>query len=190
MPVATSKTKLNIPEGVREAVLVHVVDIGTQFSEMFQSKSKKVILSFEISGLTNSDGAPVLVSKFYTLSISPKSALRRDLEGLLGRSLIEKKLELKTLLGTPVLIQLTKSESNGKERTNITNVMQIPGKKKLPHVSDLISFDITDHVIPESIPEWIREYILKSEEYGQGGFEGDYPENDEAPGEESGLQPF
>ena len=141
-------------------------------------------MTWEIPSCLNSDGEPVTISKFYTLSISQKAALRRDIENMLNTKLKEKHLELKDLLGTPALLQLTKSENGGKERTLITAVMQLPNKKKITPFHDLISFDITDKSIPSGVADWIKEYIYKSEEWTSGSDGERDSEDDEYPIEE------
>jgi hypothetical protein len=95
MPVAKAKTQVQLPEGIVEAVLVQVVDIGTHTSERFKTKSRKVVLVWEIPSFLTSEDTPILISKIYTLSISAKAALKRHVESLLGTSLKEKEFELK-----------------------------------------------------------------------------------------------
>src|SRR5688572_414981 len=88
--VATAKSEGTnfqpAPAGVHQAVCVDVVDLGI-LDVTWQGQTKKqhkVNVAWQINE-DRDDGKPFLVFKRYTLSLSEKANLRKDLESWRGR---------------------------------------------------------------------------------------------------------
>lgn len=78
------KEKEILKEGTYQAVLYAIVDLGTQWSEKFATRSRKIRFSFEIPSemrvfKKELGEQPMALHKEYTLSFSEKSNLRKDL---------------------------------------------------------------------------------------------------------------
>jgi hypothetical protein len=115
------------PVGTHVARCVKVIDIGTQKGE-YQGKAtfkRQVIVGWELGELMES-GAPFVVSKFYTASLSEKANLRADLKNWRGRDFTDEELsgfDAKNILGKPCMLSLT---TNDKGKVRVTGVMALP----------------------------------------------------------------
>lgn len=132
-----------VPTGMHLARCYRVVDLGTQKSEYKGEITypHKIMLQFEVHG-EHDDGTPLVtdknepmsISKNYTLSLSDKANLRKDLQAWRGREFSAEELrgfDIKNILGAWAMITVGKSiGSNGKEYTNILNVNPVPKSLK------------------------------------------------------------
>lgn len=188
-----------VPPGMHLARCYRIVDLGTQKSE-FQGETKylaKIMMVFEVHGeddvgnkLLTSKGEPMTISKNYTLSLSEKSNLRKDLQNWRGREFTQDELrgfELKNVLGHWAMISVAKSTgNNGKEYTNIMSVNPVHAvvkKNGLPEghnkaglfmigSPDMEMFETFGKNLQEKIkssPEW--QAIEKSRSKNGSGFE-------------------
>lgn len=161
-----------IPEGVYVAVPYSIVDIGEQFSERFNNSLRKVMITWELpQELIDVQGElkPRCISKEYTLSLSEKSNLRRELESWRGKKFNDEELlgwDLKNILGKGCQIQIL---HNDKGYANISAIMSLPkGTKIDPPINDIVYFDLEEENALEQIgklPNWVQEKIRKSETY-------------------------
>jgi hypothetical protein len=164
-----------VSEGVHVAICYSVVDLGMQYSEMYGKASRKILITHEIPEETitiEGKEMPRAISKEYTLSLSEKSTLRKDLEAWRGRTFTEAELEgfdLANIIGKGCQIQVIHKESGGKTYANIASIMGLPkGMKVGETVNEHIYFDLEN---PESlsllgkIPQWVQDKIKKSETY-------------------------
>ncbi len=164
-----------INEGVHVAICYSVIDLGMQYSEMFGKSSRKILITFEVPDETiviDGKDLPRAISKEYTLSLSEKSNLRKDLQAWRGRVFTETELEgfdLVKLIGIGCQIQIIHTQKNGGIYSNIASIMGLPkGVKVGDTVNEHIYFDLES---PESlsllgkIPQWIQDKIKKSETY-------------------------
>jgi hypothetical protein len=132
-----------VPPGMHLARCYRVVDLGTQKIEwQGQIKHlKKIKVQFEVHGedeqgnaLVTNKGEPMSISKNYTLSLSEKANLRKDLQGWRGRDFTPDELrgfELKNILDKWAMLSVAKSMgNNGKEYTNIMSVNPVPAAIK------------------------------------------------------------
>ena len=130
---------VSAPIGMHLARCYRVIDLGTQKTS-YKGTEKflhKIMIQFEIWS-EDEDGKPTLtdkgepmsISKNYTLSLSDKAALRRDLKTWRGREFTSEELkgfELKNILGAWAMLSIVKSAGDdGKEYTNIEAVMSVP----------------------------------------------------------------
>lgn len=164
-----------ISQGVHVAVCYSVIDLGLQYSEMFSKSTRKILITLEIPEETitvEGKELPRAISKEYSLSLSEKSTLRKDLEAWRGKAFTEAELEgfdLAAIVGKGCQIQVIHKESGGKTHANIASIMGLPkGVKVGDTVNEHIYFDLET---PESlsllgkIPQWIQDKIKKSETY-------------------------
>lgn len=171
-----------VPAGVFAARCWSMVDLGTQRVE-YQGDVKyqrKVQIGWELFGedengeaLVTDDGLPMVISKRYTLSLSPKSRLRPDLEAWRGRPFSDeeaKGFDLHALIGAPCMINVTHTERNGKTYSNVASLTPIPKalRDTLPADGNEPRFYVIsdrDNAVFQSFHEKLRETIMQSEEW-------------------------
>lgn len=164
-----------IPEGVYTAVAYSIIDMGLQYSEMYQKSTRKVMVTWELPDETiEVDGQqkPRAISKEYSLSLADKANLRKDLEAWRGKKFTDDELsgfDLRNVMGRGCQVQIVHTEKNGKQYANINAIMALPkGMKVALPVNDTIYFDMSE---PDTlnlltkIPQWIQDKITKSETY-------------------------
>jgi len=139
----TTSTFKPVPPGMHLARCYRVVDLGTQKTEyMGVAKERQMIMiNWEVHGeddegkpLLTPKGEPMSVSKNYSNTLAPKSALRKDLSSWRGRDFTSDELkgfELKNLLGVWCMVTIVTSiGQDGKEYTNIDSVNPVPSAIK------------------------------------------------------------
>lgn len=156
------------PEGTHLGICYSVIDLGLQFNEKFSNTSHKVMLSFEFPDEKMADDRPFVISKAYTLSLSKKSNLRRDLESWRGKIFTEKELlgfDLGNILGKACLINVIHSQVENKTYANIAAMMPLPKGTVIPKlINARIYYEIEKHneSVFVGIPEWIQKIIKKA----------------------------
>ena len=163
-----------VPEGVYIGTCVWVIDLGDQWSEIYQKTQRKVMLTWEIAGETveiDGEQKPRIISKEYTLSLSKKATLRQHLEAWRGRRFSDEELkafDLINILGTNCQIQIQHNE-NG--YADVASIMKVPNGFSLKNQdADTIYFDWEDprcFDLFENIPDWIINKIKKSYTYAE-----------------------
>lgn len=114
------------PTGVHQAVCVDVVDLGV-LDVTWQGQTKKqhkVNVAWQINE-DRDDGKPFLVFKRYTLSLSEKATLRKDLESWRGRKFTrdeEMGFDLETVVGVNCLLNITHNQVGDKTYANVASV--------------------------------------------------------------------
>lgn len=119
------------PAGVHQAVLVDVVDLGILDVTWkgTNKKQHKVNFAWQINE-DRDDGKPYLVFKRYTLSLSEKANLRKDLESWLGRKFTrddEMGFDVELLIGRNCLLNINHNTPNGGDKTyaNVVSIMPL-----------------------------------------------------------------
>ena len=157
--------------GVYTGIASAIIDLGIQENSMFAKKQRKVMIVWNIVGETvkiNDEEKPRVISKEYTMSLSEKSTLRRDLQAWRGKPFTTEELngfDLANILNVPCQIQINQEDKNGKTYTIIAGIMSIPKGMKVEKLENTYVFDMTDPttwVYYDSIPNWIKEKIKKS----------------------------
>jgi len=174
---------IQVPPGMHLAMCYRIIDLGTQQTEyMGQTKHQpKVMFQFEVHGeddaggpLLTSAGDPLSVSKNYTLSLSEKSNLRKDLQTWRGKEFTEEELkafDLKNVLGQWCMLSITHREYNGKVYCNIENVNPVPSamrKAGLPeghNEAKIFSIRDADMELFEKFSDYIKDKIKASPEW-------------------------
>lgn len=181
-----SGTFILAPEGTHIARCYGFVDLGTQQVE-FQGESKlqeKCLLSWELPNALIEEegelkGKPYGVSRRFTTSIHPKSALRPLLESWRGKQFTPEEelgFDLLNVVGVPCMINVGHEERNGKTYANVNSVMALPKGTVCPdQINPTVKFSIPDNVSESGIFEseaflalsdGLRGVIEKSLEYG------------------------
>jgi hypothetical protein len=129
-PAPTSRASFTpAPEGLHLAVCCDVVDLGIVASK-FGDKAK-CRLVFQLEAVNPATGRRHDCRKLYTLSLHPKAALRKDLEGWRGRKFAVADLQfgfnLNKLLGANCQLQVVHDvDDDGARWANITAILPAP----------------------------------------------------------------
>lgn len=156
-----------VPAGTHPAYCYAVIDIGHQSSPF--GVKPQVILCFEFPTETvdiDGEKKPMIMSSFYTASISAKANLRADLEAWRGRSFTPEELkgfELKNVIGKPCTVSVFHNE-DGKAR-----IKSVGASMKGIQVAEMYNkplwFDLDAHGTSsqeyEQVPDWIKDIIKK-----------------------------
>jgi hypothetical protein len=163
-----------IEEGVHVGVIINIIDLGTQKNEIFFNEARKVLITWELPNETiNIDGEerPRVKSKIYTSSLHEKGKLRVDLEAIRAKKFtydeLENGFDIFEMLGSNCQLQVEHKDSGF---ANIVSVMSMPKwiGGKLLATSLEKTYEISNDVIPEYIPQWAQDIIEKSKEYNMG----------------------
>ena len=104
-----------VPKGLQQAILVHIIDYGThkKVFEGIESEKREVRLGFlfprhtmEIEG----EQKPLMLSKWCTLSLHPKSALHEVASSMLGEQL-PPTFDITSLVGRNCMINVVHDTS-------------------------------------------------------------------------------
>ena len=170
-----------IPAAVHIAVCYGLVDLGTQWSEKFKKSAHKILVLWEIPGCRGEferDGQklnlPRAISRRYTLSLSEKANLRRDLESWRGKKFTAPELagfDVQAVLGAACQMQIVHEVgSDGKTYSQISAIMALPKGTPRPKPENptlAFSFEGVTSLpaLPPNMPGWIREIIGESAEW-------------------------
>ncbi len=158
------------------AVCVLIADLGDQYNEKFKNVQRKVVFSFDIPSETvvyEGEERPRQLSKWYTFSTNKKSGLYKALNAWLNTNMSEDELseiDLFSLIGQGCQVQVTASDDGS--HNNIQNIMALPKGTPAP-VSDTptVTYDIDEDWFTgekwEGLPEWVKNAVMKSEQYQQ-----------------------
>ena len=169
------KTMELLAEGQYVGRCVWVIDIGTHEGEMFGPKHQ-VVLGWELPEERRQYGdgpeEPVVITKYYTLSLNEKANLRRDLQQWRGKSFDSEELagfDLEKLIGVPCLITIThEAKRNGEKRAAVSGLSKVPGGVTVPPQQTKVkTFSFGDPALNvlELMPEWLQAKIRSSAEY-------------------------
>jgi len=167
------------PIGNHLARCVRMIHIGTA-EETIQGtvkKLNKVKLSWELPDETHvfkeENGAePFTVSKEYTLSMSDRANLRKDLESWRGKGFTEKQAEefdITVLLGIPCMINVIHktAKSSGNNYVVVSGITPLPKRVECPEqVIPSFEFNYDDKFSNfEQLDEWTQNKIKETDEY-------------------------
>ena len=159
--------------GSYAATCYRIIDIGTQRGEYMgvANEQHKCIIGFELDELMSTGehaGKPFVVGKFYTVSLSEKANLRRDLEGWRGRAFTDEELngfDSKNLLGKPCMLSIVKTD---KGKTKIASISKMPKGMTAPALvneQQYFSLQNFDQAVFDSLSDGIKKLIVQSPEY-------------------------
>lgn len=164
-------------QGTYPARLFGLIDLGHQSSvwEGQEKTAHKILLQFEITDAENrrADGTAHTISRRFTASLHPKSALRKFMDAWRGKPLNETELrgfDLKTLLGVPCLVGIIHETKADKVFANMSSIMRLP-KGFAPGVDTepLIHFDLSapDWAVYAALPSRLQDQIAASPEFAR-----------------------
>lgn len=124
-----TKAFLPAPEGTHQAVCIDVIDKG--LLEVKWNGSTKLQHKADVAwqiGEARDDGKRFVVYKRYTMSLSEKANLRKDLESWRGKPFTEDELkgfDVEKLIGVNCLINVQHRKSGDKTYANVVAVMPL-----------------------------------------------------------------
>jgi len=166
-----------IEQGNYQAVCYSVINLGTQHW-VYQgkpNKGRKILITWEIPELRiewEKDGVkmngPKVIGKEYTLSLSDKANLRKDLKSWRGKDFTAEELkgfDLFTVIGANCLLQIIHNDKGYAQISTVSGLVK--GMARVKPENPVIKYDMTGDPtnIPAEIPTWIAEKIKKSDEY-------------------------
>ena len=170
-----------IPAGVYVAVCYGLIDLGTHHNATFGNEAHKVLIQWEVPDVRGDferDGEkvnlPRAISKRYTLSLSEKANLRRDLESWRGRKFTAAELagfDLKAIMGTACQLQVTHdTNKEGRTFAAVAAIMALPRGYKGPKPENPLAFFSFEEAgaaptMPADLPEWVQKIIAESREW-------------------------
>jgi hypothetical protein len=172
----------NAPAGSHLARLYKIVDVGSQHGE-YQGKAtfnRKIVFYFELHGddatgqpLVNDDGKPLIITKYYNVTLGEKATLRRHLQSWLNLDFtaMPEGFKVESILGKFGMINVINYTKDGETKTAIDGVTAVPAivvKHGLPEgVNDLFIFDLNkfDSAKFDSLSDNVKKTIMDSPEY-------------------------
>lgn len=163
-----------IEEGNHHGICVAVIDLGTQYNELYGKEQPKVLFTWELPDfpLVDESGNPApqkgfrVISKEYTVSLSEKAHLYEDLVSWRGRAFTQEELEgfeLKNVIGANALVNVI---HNTKGYAQVAAVAKLPKGMAPKKGTYQLIYDMDEGMtIPEGVPDWIATKIKKSQEY-------------------------
>jgi hypothetical protein len=179
-------------QGIHIAICYGVIDLGHQHNEKYQKDEHKFLIQWELPNVridVEKDGEttdkPRAISRKFTLSLGLKSHLRPFLESWRGKAFTGLELagfDISNLIGVNCQLQvLHEKADNGKTYANVKTALPIQkGSEKLEPENPTQYYSIEDSglKLPDNIPNWIEEIIMKSREWtDQGMSEMNYPDD-------------
>lgn len=168
-----------VDAGTYAARCFEMIQIGT-IKESFEGKEKllnKVRISWELPTelkvfKEGDPEKPHVVSKDFTLSMADKATLRKFLEGWRGKAFTDdesKAFDITVLLGKPCMLSVIhKTSKMGKVYAEISSISSVPKGMTVPdpiNEISVLSFDDWDWEKFNSLPDFIKNKIISSQEY-------------------------
>ncbi len=161
------------PAGSHVGRCIKIIDIGTHHGEYQGAPTirNQVIVQWEIPGETVTiDGVdkPLIVSKFYTNSLSVKANLRHDLETWRAREFTLQELikfDLVSILNAPAMLSIV---HNDKGKAKVSGVMKLPKGVTCPDAFNPVEafwIDEWDQEKFDAMSPGFQKMIMDSDEY-------------------------
>jgi hypothetical protein len=176
-----------VPSGVHIGRCYSLIDLGTQLSsgQYGEKLQHKIRVAWELFGedeegkplTVEFDGKemPMTISKSYTLSLSEKASLRKDLQSWRGREFTDeeaKGFDISKLVGAYCMVNVTTSETNGKTYSNVANLTPLPTALKASkpagiHETVMFDLDNPDWALFDSFHDKLKDAIKRSPEFAK-----------------------
>jgi len=161
------------PAGSHVARCIKLIDIGTHHGEYQGAPTirNQFICQFELPNETieiDGEAKPLIVSKFYTNSLSEKANLRKDLESWRAQPFTNEELgkfDLANILGKPAMVSIVINE---KGKAKVVGISKLPkGLECPPQVNPASQFWIEpwDDNAFHALSEGFQKMIMDSDEY-------------------------
>lgn len=166
----TEKEYEKPPVGTHTAICFLIADLGTQ-PVKFNNETKyvhKVWMEWELCEEKTLDDNVFTIGNAYTLSLSPKAILTKDLTSWNGEA-PKSGFALNGQLGKACNLTVVHNQSGDRIYANIGALAPLKKNEKAPKpINPLIVFELGDDFQEEiynNLPKWLREKIAKSPEY-------------------------
>jgi len=185
---STGNTFQQCPTGNHAAILIKIVDLGTQEGEYKgePTSRRQELWTWELPNELMEDGQPFIISKFYTASLGDKSNLFKDLTSWLGKT-PERNLDPETMIGKACQLSVVAREGSDKHVVSsvasLAKGITLPKKPHNPTVFFSLRGDRYNEETFESLSEGIQNMIRKSPEYAAiiNGPDETTPDNSDIP---------
>lgn len=163
-----------ISAGMHAARCYAVIDLGVQYSEMWQKEQHRILLIWETDEeMTTSEGEkkPKAISKEFVLSLHEKSDLYKTLISWRGKAFTAEELagfDVANVLGAPCLLNIVEVKKDDKTYSNIGSITPLMKGMPAPEaVNKQIFFELTKDTLGkiDELPQWIGDKIRKSITY-------------------------
>lgn len=158
------------PAGVHVARCIRLIDLGTQHNRKFDNWQHKVRVYWELPNAPMQTGEfagqPFIVTKDYTLSLSEKADLRKDLKSWRGRDFTEQEAEAFDLSLVVDKCCLLNVVHEG-DYANVAGIMPLPANTPCPpRMNELVVFDLEkfDDLVFAGFTERLQAKINASQE--------------------------
>ena len=162
-----------MPAGTHFAVCCMVADLGKQriTSQMFgESVKNQVYIRWQIPAErvewekdNEKHEGPAVIGKTYTLSLSDKANLRKDLQAWRTVPFTPEDLrgfDIAKLLGAPATLTVTHTEKDGRTYANVASLGGIPkGSAKPTLEGDAVLYDKDNQGTFDKLPKWLQEKV-------------------------------
>lgn len=171
MEIPKGKERELPSEDTHNAVLVQILDIGTQPSSNPKFKpSRRVLLGYEVIGQKTEEGDAFVVFKNYNFTDNPSSNLMKDLKA--GFGLKGPKVDIDHALAKPCMITIEHNETDQGTFANISNVSGLPkglkpGKHTTPLKTLYLDPKLFDQATFDSLGDKLKAKIAGSAEYAE-----------------------
>ena len=155
------------PAGTHLAICYMVLDLGIQKTsfEGQDGQTHKCFVGWELPNEKMDDGRPFVISKEYTVSVSPKSNLYADLVSWRGREFTDEELggfDIFNVMGAPAMLSVVhKTSKKGNNYAAVGAVSKAMKGMEIPKPENpLIKFSLSDGTpMPEGIYDWLKDKI-------------------------------
>ena len=162
-----------VAEDTYVARCYRVLDLGTHHDEKWNKDVHKIAISWELPTalMETGDyaGKPFSIHNRYTLSLSDRAILRKDLEAWRGKSFSEDELagfDVSNLIGATCLINVVHSPDG--KYANISSLMKLPSGMECPAaVNETLFLDLDnfDQDVFDKLHEKTQDFIKQSKEF-------------------------
>ena len=166
------------PAGTHLATAYRVIDLGTQTTRFNgdEKQTHQIMVTWELPEETMEDGRPFSVTRRYTWSMSEKASLRHDLESWRGVPFTEKDFgeggfNIKNILGKSCLINIVRTDKDGKSYANVKSISKLMKGQKGPEQTSneqvylWINPKLWDAQAFNKLSDYMKGTIMKSPEY-------------------------
>lgn len=164
-----------VPAGTHLAICNMVVDLGLQETQgPFASVKHQAFLRWELPheriDWTDKEGqkhsGPMSIGKTYTLSLSEKANLRKDLEVWRGKAFTAEELagfDLFKLLGVGCQVTVVHEERGGKTYANVKGMAGWPKGVPKPQATEnsCLKYSPDEPADFEKLPQWLKDKLNK-----------------------------
>lgn len=174
IPQFVAGTREVAPAGCHIAVVSAIADVGTQISNYAgrQTIARKVQVTFELLKLRHSrTGNPLKVTQIYTVSMHPKSNLRKDIESWMGNVMTDDEanaFEFSWMFGRHCQLDVSHNVKGNKVFATVARILPVPDGTVLPEaVNDPVFFslDEPDLKVFASLSSGVQAMIQASPEW-------------------------